>query len=150
MLLCRGNGQLDDVTLPKEANHQILPWFKPADTGINLIVAATLFHRNLIHTQNNISAENEFFAFDIRSQFSGMYSPAPGNRSFRHALNKHAGWLRQIKCPCEIAVDKKTFNTRPERFLLKQQPSSRVGSCGESQTLRAPRPAHDVADNSHD
>ena len=104
MLWRRGNGQLDDVTLPKEANHEILPWFKPADTGINLIVAAALFHRNLIHSQNNISAENEFFPFDIRSQFSGMYSPAPGNRSFRHALNQHTRSLWQIERPRQIAV----------------------------------------------
>jgi hypothetical protein len=32
-----------------------------------------LFHRNLIHLQNNVSAEYEFFFFDIRSQLSGTY-----------------------------------------------------------------------------
>src|SRR6266566_4829685 len=76
-----------------------------------------------------------------------MNSPTPRDRPFCHTLNKHACWLWQIKCPCKVTVDKKTFNTRPERFLLEQEPPCSIGGCGKSQTLRASRPAHDVADN---
>ena len=120
------NQQLYDSPLPKDADHKIVSWFEPADTGVDLIVAAALFHWDLIYSQNNISTQNEFLPLDTGSQASGMYARTPGKRPFRNALNEQTGWLRQIKCLCEIAVDKKTFNPRPERFLLQQQPSSCV------------------------
>src|SRR2546428_7645727 len=96
--------------------------FEFPDTGVNIIVAAaTLCHRNVIHSQDNIPSENQLFSFDARSQPACMDSPAPGDRPFCHSLNKNTCWLGQIKCPCEITVNQKTFNTRPERFLLQQE-----------------------------
>ena len=88
LLLWYWNQQLYDSPLPKDANHKIVAWFEPADTRRDIIVAAALFHWNLVYSQDNISTKNEFLPFDIGSQASGIYATAPGKRPFRHALNE--------------------------------------------------------------
>jgi len=67
-----------------------------------------LFHGDVIHSWNNVSAKNDFYSFDVRSQDSCMYSPSPGNRSLRNLLNKYTGLLWQIWCEkrrLELRVD---------------------------------------------